>query len=91
MLKYAVLLIVMASLSTSPLYAQTCPYGGVYDRESRSCVHSLDPAEAQRISPDRRDDPKCYNKPAGYRYDEDIIGPNGQPGISHRVCGTRPR
>ncbi len=57
------------------------------------CIRSIagNSAEAQQVSPDiAQGDPMCKDKPPGFKYDKNVVGPNGEQGIDHRVCGRRP-
>lgn len=69
-----------------------CPEGTKFIAEAGVCIaHVTDRAEiAKALPPDLSDDPNCVGKPAGYRYDKPVTGPDGAKGVAHIVCGTRP-
>jgi len=63
---------------------------GEYVQEIDRCVQVITQEEAQQI-PTLRPlavDPECRDKPPGWTFDRDSIGPNGERIRDHRKCGT---
>ena len=84
----------------APVAAHKCTVpGSVYVKAADGCVLKVrDPAEMAKAKsedgsayvPDVADDPACAGKDDGFKYDVKVKGPSGEPGIAHKVCGTRP-
>ena len=104
MLKYLIIagLVASSALATpvSAAVVKTSPQctipGSIYvdipDVGGECILHVTDVNEINKATPaDTSYDPKCDGKPAGWKYDTQVTGPNGQSGIAHHVCGTRPQ
>jgi hypothetical protein len=68
-----------------------CSPGQKYITELDKCLFTeRNVAEISKVMPaDTQNDPQCKDHPAGYRYDTQVTGPNGEDGTAHHVCGAR--
>jgi hypothetical protein len=66
--------------------------GSVYVEQIGACVeHVIDRDRVEAVSPTIPNGRRCAHKPIGFKFDVEVVGPDGRKGIAHHHCAAPQR